>query len=1134
MPIFTGGKSTAINSPRHLTLRHARRAIRLKKLSLGILAADEELTEPNLKPTEERLNSFWSPGLTAGHSHHVGVKQVIHPAPGDGPSPGPTEDPDNHIKLTAKQDFSVDAPQFTLPEGSIHSMYPPPGYSDDHRILPHVVLTDPHLPWERRGSPKTGEDKFDRNRVPWLALFSFTQDGLSLAPDVLHGENSIFPQRAEHLAQPLQHMSTLAVNMTIEDLSRSADIASPVKHMETERIKDSRGDFIFIKQDLFTSLFSTFDKSNNRQVPGSPDTSQYKFLSHVREINTTGMAIAGVEHTGIFSVVIGNRSGPLDNPGPTSIAVHLVSIEGVEAMRFPIRKSHVALCSLHSWNYTVMPPRMLNVGDTFQSLGQTLTVLRPPDAVIAPLKSAGQEACTRLASRLEDGYSLVKYRTQTGEQTVAMLRGPFTPTVVPDLLMNDCSNSGLDLQILDKQVGIMDITYSSAWQLGRTLALGDRAFTAAVGRLRAAIHKRAMKSCKRIVVCEKSKNNFRTSDGVLRGLPTLVRNLDRIYVTQHQGSGAQHMPFKPGGSLKRWHRRRLHRSEIPGLPFSAPKIEEHYLEQAIDASRELAMSTDGCTYDEFNNPVSTDWMIVLAWVMDRMSLAGVPAHYLITNPSHLTEESLRFFHIDPNWVDAMVDGALSLANHMGNDKDRVAIKTALNDFIQNKSEYLCHPPQIPTYGFFLRSDLVTMFPDLRVTTMPAQPDPPPRAPLLRHEILTDGVMLGLLDRIPGSEEFKGLVFTQPPHQQRFAVAQGLETDSIKVHIRRQYTVDQSIQKKDPFWREPLNIQNLPSKPIDTDNLFIWGSTPSLTDLHIMRLPHFADVQQQALVDNMGSVVDGSTEIKFFDDDTATSALFALQLNDPIYTLTVDFKSFGALTALASLDDERQGPRKEPDHDGSPTSASFERLHSYKPAPHALAFLAPHVRAIPSMPTPTLSTILSLVTSRPSSSPVYNCKIYTPQFTSVYIGDHLPQDLVFSVIVENNKHSSYRLEEFDIEIGLGGLDSPTNKLMKGYDGPGPSMISNLRFNVLPSFSTANNMSSLRLRLLPRSSKENVLISSVDEISFILCSAKVNEFDRRETYVTVKTSADYENSHTIEGIPFEVPVINTNFNPESTRV
>jgi hypothetical protein len=677
-----------------------------------------------------------------------------------------------------------------------------------------------------------------------------------------------------------------------------------------------------------------------------------------------------------------------------------------------------------------------------------------------------------------------------------------------------------------------------------------------------------MKSCKRIVVCEKSKNNFRTSEGVLRGLPTLVRNLDRIHVTQHQGSGAQHMPFKPGGSLKRWHRRRLHRSEIPGLSFSASKIEEHYLEQAIDAARELAMSTDGCTYDEYNNPVSTDWMIVLAWVMDRMNLAGVPAHYLITNPSHLNEESLRFFYIDPNWVDAMVDGALSLANHMGNDKDRVAIKTALNDFIQNKSEYLCHPPQIPTYGFLLRSDLVTMFPDLRVTTMPPQPNPPPRAPLLRHEILTDGVMLGLLDRIPGSEEFNGLVFTQPPHQQRFAVAQGLETDSINVQIRRQYTVDQSIQKKDPRWHTLLDIQNLPKKPIDTDNLFIWGSTPGLTDLHIMRLPHFADVQRQALVDNMGSVVDGSTEIKFFDDDTATSALFALQLNDPIYKLTVDFQSFGALTALASLappdggvdihgprtlrrlkpstvngikvthaphsDDERQGPRKELDHDGSPASASFKRHDSYKPAPHALAFLAPHVRAIPSMPTPTLSTIPSLATSRPSSSPVYNCKIYSPQSESVFIGDHLPQDLIFSVIVENNKPSSYRLEEFDIEIGLGGVDSPTNKLMKGYDGPGPSMISNLRFNVLPSFSTANNMSSLILRLLPRSSKGNVHISSVDEISFILCSAKVNEFDRRETYVTVKTWADYENSHTIEGIPFEVPVINTNFNPDSTRV
>jgi hypothetical protein len=43
---------------------------------------------------------------------------------------------------------------------------------------------------------------------------------------------------------------------------------------------------------------------------------------------------------------------------------------------------------------------------------------------------------------------------------------------------------GTDLQILDRGLELMDISYSSGWQLGRTLAIADQAFTAALARLR--------------------------------------------------------------------------------------------------------------------------------------------------------------------------------------------------------------------------------------------------------------------------------------------------------------------------------------------------------------------------------------------------------------------------------------------------------------------------------------------------------------------------------------------------------------------------------------------------------------------------------------------------------------------------
>lgn len=79
------------------------------------------------------------------------------------------------------------------------------------------------------------------------------------------------------------------------------------------------------------------------------------------------------------------------------------------------------------------------------------------------------------------------------------------------------------------------------------------------------------------------------------------------------------------------------------------------------------MGKDNLVYDETNDLVSTDLMVILAWILYRMFLDRIPAHCLISDPSHIPPAG-RFFHIDPNWVDAMADGTLSLVNHMGQDR----------------------------------------------------------------------------------------------------------------------------------------------------------------------------------------------------------------------------------------------------------------------------------------------------------------------------------------------------------------------------------------------------------------------------------------------------------------------------------
>ncbi|KAK4167522.1 hypothetical protein QBC43DRAFT_256019 [Cladorrhinum sp. PSN259] len=1170
MAIFTGGKSRAINSPRHLTLRHVRRKAIQSKISVGLVAAEQD-DQPVLKPGEEKLNSFWAPGLEAGEEHVILATQTIT-APGN-PDP---------LILVSEQDFWVDAPQFSLPDGSVYSIYPPSGYPDDHRILPHVVLSDPHLPWERRGSPLDDHRGDTRNKVPWLVLFTFTQDELRLAPGALGGVE-------------VKQTPTLAVTMPVKDVMSNEKVVTPVakEDLGPNFKDDTKGDFVFIKPDLFKSMFSTFDSKNQRVVPATPDTTKYKYLAHVRNINTTGMAEAGKEDIGIFSVVVGSRAGPLENSSPVSVSVHLLSIEGVEEMKsWPSDDKLVGLCSLHSWNYTVNPPGMVNVYDAFVNLGKTLNVLRAPDEIITPLLGAPDKLTKRLAKRLQDGYSLVQYRVQTGEKTVALYRGPFTPTVVAPLdasateegghVMNllRCSNSGQDLQILDREVGIMDVSYSAAWQIGRILALGDQGFAAALVRLRTAIQHSAMgKSKVNVLHTVGGRASFRTRTDVFASLADTVDRLDKLH--DADGTGGFVTPSSP---KKRWLRPRLvKRAQYPSLGFNAAKIKQQYLPLASKAARKLAMARDGSVFDETNDPVSTDWMQVLAWVMDRMFLVGVPAHYLISDPSHLQHESLRFFYIDPNWVDSLIDGALSLGNHMGEDRDRVAIKHAINQYIHHTPEHQTHAPQIPTYGFYLRSDLVTMFPDLKVTTLPEPPKGvmPDRAPLLRHEIVADGVMVGLLDRLPDAaagSDFQGLRFTQPPHQQRFAVGHGLTKDTVGIDIRRQYTVDQDTRETDPD--RHLALKSINAKPGDQDNWFVWSTDASsgANDLRVLRLPFFADEQLQVLTDPEHGMAK-----KYFDDDTANSALLAMQLNDPFYSLTITADDPKVSSLMAQIRDDKPEPRSlkmvnpsevrklfESGPDDASTRAPaaaaiaqpattstpdvFRRHGSYKPHSHVLASnLAPHAvaSAIPTFEpshsgmvlrtginppgragiaglaglaaapqphgvlVPTVAAAASSIVASgndPAGPPVFTCSIYSVGYQSVQTNaDPLPQDIVFSIQVSNTEVSDYRLMEFQIIVPLGKADDPnSHRLFPVYDGNGPRMLSNLRFNVLPALSDMEGVPCLILRVLPRSSTGWTSVRLIKEMSFLLCLAKPNSTFQGEdrTLLTLYTAAYYK--------------------------
>ena len=114
------------------------------------------------------------------------------------------------------------------------------------------------------------------------------------------------------------------------------------------------------------------------------------------------------------------------------------------------------------------------------------------------------------------------------------------------------------------------------------------------------------------------------------------------------------------------------------------------------------------------------------WLARLRLLAGVPFGHLVADPALLPPESIRFFYVDRDWTDALVQGALSVGTITTND--RVALgqlhRTVRGEV--DEAERLVRLPgvepgaAVPTgpagalTGFLLRSRMVSGWPGLHV------------------------------------------------------------------------------------------------------------------------------------------------------------------------------------------------------------------------------------------------------------------------------------------------------------------------------------------------------------------------------------------------------------------------------------
>jgi hypothetical protein len=657
------------------------------------------------------------------------------------------------------QPLEVRAPRFGVEPEWIHGAYPPEGstglYSD---VLPHVTLTRPTLPWEREG-----EQTRDGARLPWLALLVLGEGEIAADPHCLGRTD---PRTVRQLCDPASRHPDDGPDVALPNF----DPADPIPDEELDR--ECRT--VLVERAVFGALAPTQD-----ELP---------YLTHVRRVNEEHQGVTyslDLIRVGDYAVVVGNR---IPRAAGGRYTAHLVSLEGwlsdlpaTDGRERGGAAQRLRLLSLHAWSFETLAdhaPGFAALTEHFvdtEGEGGTGLLLRVPPGDVSLSGPEQREVADRLAA----GYLPLSCRTESGRATFGWYRGPFTPVPVAPKTGRDRRRCAAEAMIYLEQYGVFDLSLATAFTAGRGVALSDHQFAAALLRLRAKVRK----------VLDHMDDPDDPDDAVHTGGP--------------DGSGAAvGAPFRPGA------RARLEHLVADGLPDRLGDLLAAFCAQGSAttvsaAGADTPGGTDGAPVPPATTPVpeatatrasadltvrrlredaglrsrlgaalsgltgtlgpadttdttgthedtepDEDLAAVRDWLIRLRDLVGVPFAHLVADNRMLPPESLRFFHVDPNWTGTLVEGALSVG--LAHTFDLVA-----DDLLFGPHGQAPLPERsAPLTGVLVRSKLVSGWPALEVRPYTAaRVTPGEKAlPVLRREHLADEVLLVLVEGVPGRVE----------------------------------------------------------------------------------------------------------------------------------------------------------------------------------------------------------------------------------------------------------------------------------------------------------------------------------------------------------------------------------------------
>jgi len=429
--------------------------------------------------------------------------------------------------------FSVLGERFSLNPQDIHAVFPPDGSRGDFQNdLPHVILNRSTLPWERTAADGVTP------RPPWLALLVFHQQVQDAqgqpqdeAPLVTASTKTLSGLKASSApTAPYWPGMTLESGQHDDVQCRAIDVPWGILEPLLPQSQDdlnfrthTRRRLAYLGQAALTSAPGSDAEAARNQLknllqakgrelsdavedptailpPGETDRSTAtKWIVRDRgnheeyEIwNPDGdnYDFYRVDHE--TAVILANR---LPADGQRNV-VHLVSLEGRYSGGLATDNfdghdhTTVRLVSLHSWEFFSVEPRknftglLEHLNETPYTQGSVPTALHTPVTFRLPVPTAAEGHTS--GQMLRAGFLPLRHSFRRGDRSISWYHGPLVPNELggtqEETTDHKVTTPGVELPtraadkllIYNQTLGMFDVSYAAAWELGRMLTLANR------------------------------------------------------------------------------------------------------------------------------------------------------------------------------------------------------------------------------------------------------------------------------------------------------------------------------------------------------------------------------------------------------------------------------------------------------------------------------------------------------------------------------------------------------------------------------------------------------------------------------------------------------------------------------------